>query len=241
MPLYGHELGETINPYAGGVGWAVKLAKGEFVGREALKRFKRDPGQTRVGLELAGKRIARQGCVVRHEGKEVGVVTSGTFARRWAKAWRWPLSILFFKRSARRLKSSSAIKPSRAGRAVAVLSPSRAEHTFLPVSSPKGSEPMFEPSDLKFSETHEWVHLDGDVATVGVSALRGRAIDRPDLVGTSQGRLESVERQELRRDRERQVRQRRLLARERRGDRDKRRRHDRLRGACPTILTEKVG
>ena len=28
---------------------------------------------------------------------------------------------------------------------------------------------MFEPSDLKFSETHEWVHLDGDVATVGVS------------------------------------------------------------------------
>ncbi len=36
MPLYGHELSETTNPYAAGVGWAVKLDKGEFVGREAL-------------------------------------------------------------------------------------------------------------------------------------------------------------------------------------------------------------
>ena len=64
----------------------MKLGKGEFVGREALKRFKRDPGQTRIGLELAGKRIARQGCVVRHEGKEVGVVTSGTFAPTLGKS-----------------------------------------------------------------------------------------------------------------------------------------------------------
>src|SRR5262249_42127543 len=32
MPLYGHELSESINPYAAGVGWAVKLNKGEFVG-----------------------------------------------------------------------------------------------------------------------------------------------------------------------------------------------------------------
>ena len=36
MPLYGHELSESINPFAAGLGWAVKLDKGEFVGREAL-------------------------------------------------------------------------------------------------------------------------------------------------------------------------------------------------------------
>jgi aminomethyltransferase len=80
MPLYGHELSETINPYAAGVGWAVKLKKGDFIGREALETFKSNPGQTRVGLRLEGKRIARQGSIVRHEGNDVGIVTSGTFA-----------------------------------------------------------------------------------------------------------------------------------------------------------------
>ena len=36
MPLYGHELGETIDPVRAGLGWAVKLDKGDFVGRAAL-------------------------------------------------------------------------------------------------------------------------------------------------------------------------------------------------------------
>jgi aminomethyltransferase len=80
MALYGHELSETTNPYAAGVGWAVKLKKGDFVGRDALIRFKSQPGLARVGLRLDGKRIARQGSVVRRDGQDVGVVTSGTFS-----------------------------------------------------------------------------------------------------------------------------------------------------------------
>ncbi len=36
MPLYGHELNEEIDPLQAGLGWAVKLDKGEFLGREAL-------------------------------------------------------------------------------------------------------------------------------------------------------------------------------------------------------------
>jgi aminomethyltransferase len=80
MPLYGHELNEAINPYAAGLGWAVKLAKGDFVGRDALTGFKARPGQARVGLRLAGKRIARQGAEVFHGGQPAGLVTSGTFS-----------------------------------------------------------------------------------------------------------------------------------------------------------------
>ena len=80
MPLYGHELNEAVNPYAAGLGWAVKLDKGDFVGRDALEKFKAHPGQTRVGLELDGKRIARQGAEVFHDDKPAGLVTSGTFA-----------------------------------------------------------------------------------------------------------------------------------------------------------------
>jgi len=86
MPLYGHEIDETVNPYAAGLGWAVKLDKGEFVGRDALRKFKASPGMTRVGLELEGKRIARQGCAVTREGRAVGAVTSGTFAPTLGKS-----------------------------------------------------------------------------------------------------------------------------------------------------------
>ncbi len=80
MPLYGHELSESVNPYAAGVGWAVKLDKGEFIGREPLRGWKRTPGQTRVGLWLTGKRIARQGTTVLNADRAVGTVTSGTFS-----------------------------------------------------------------------------------------------------------------------------------------------------------------
>jgi aminomethyltransferase len=80
MPLYGHEMNEAINPYAAGLGWAVKLDKGAFVGRDALDGFRSNPGQTRVGLRLEGKRIARQGSEVFHDGQPAGLVTSGTFS-----------------------------------------------------------------------------------------------------------------------------------------------------------------
>jgi len=80
MPLYGHELAESINPFAAGVGWAVKLDKGEFAGCRALKAWKAAPGSTRVGLQLESRRIARQGAVVFSGDCEVGQVTSGTFS-----------------------------------------------------------------------------------------------------------------------------------------------------------------
>lgn len=80
MPLYGHELSATINPYSAGLGWAVKLDKGDFVGRGALLALKADPGPVRVGLELPGRRIARQGAPVLRDGAPAGEVCSGTFS-----------------------------------------------------------------------------------------------------------------------------------------------------------------
>jgi aminomethyltransferase len=80
MPLYGHELSESINPFAAGVGWAVKLGKGDFAGRDVLEKLKDAPEFNRVGLVLDSKRIARQGAVVFSGGNQVGEVTSGTFS-----------------------------------------------------------------------------------------------------------------------------------------------------------------
>jgi aminomethyltransferase len=87
LPLYGHELTEEIDPFQAGLGWAVKLDKGEFIGREALERRRQDPTlPRRVGLELAGARLAREGAAVLGGDRVVGQVTSGTFAPTLGKA-----------------------------------------------------------------------------------------------------------------------------------------------------------
>jgi aminomethyltransferase len=87
MPLYGHELTEEIDPFQAGLSWAVKLDKGEFIGREAL--LSRRGGRLRlqrVGLELDGKRPAREGAKVIRGGAEIGQVTSGTVTPTLNKA-----------------------------------------------------------------------------------------------------------------------------------------------------------
>lgn len=80
MPLYGHELSESIDPYQAGLGWAVKLEKGDFIGREALLKFKDAPRARRVGLQIEGRKAAREGCIVLAGNHSVGMVTSGSFA-----------------------------------------------------------------------------------------------------------------------------------------------------------------
>ena len=80
MPLYGHELSETIDPYSAGLSWAVKLDKGDFVGRDALIARKSDPPLARIGLVLESRRIARQDATVLAGDREAGRVTSGTFS-----------------------------------------------------------------------------------------------------------------------------------------------------------------
>jgi len=79
MPLYGHELSESIDPLSAGLGWAVDLTK-DFIGVEPLREIaKTGPKRSLVGLELEGRRIARQGTPVIVDGKTVGAVSSGTF------------------------------------------------------------------------------------------------------------------------------------------------------------------
>src|SRR5690606_12492617 len=81
MPLYGHELSEDVDPYQAGLGWAVKLNKGDFLGKAALvEKSKQPPARQRAGLQLEGKRIAREGTEVFAGQDRVGVVTSGTFS-----------------------------------------------------------------------------------------------------------------------------------------------------------------
>ena len=86
MPLYGHELSETIDPIAAGLKWAVDLSK-DFVGAQRLREIDQaGPKRELVGLELEGKRIARQGMSVLKDGQAVGEVTSGTLSPTLGKS-----------------------------------------------------------------------------------------------------------------------------------------------------------
>jgi aminomethyltransferase len=81
MPLYGHELSEQIHPFQAGLGSACYLTGVDFPGRDALKRLEKEPLQyVRIGLELTGRRVAREGYPVLSAGELVGSVTSGTFS-----------------------------------------------------------------------------------------------------------------------------------------------------------------
>lgn len=81
MPLYGHELVETTDPFAIGLGRGVSLQGRRFPGSDALEAMQAVPaGRVRVGLVLNGKRPAREGCRVYSGGNECGVITSGTFS-----------------------------------------------------------------------------------------------------------------------------------------------------------------
>ncbi len=81
MPLYGFELSEEISPLAGGQGWAVKLDKPTFTGKEALVAQRDADAFERIaGVVLAGKVPARKGYPVFFGGEKVGEVRSATLA-----------------------------------------------------------------------------------------------------------------------------------------------------------------
>src|SRR6185437_7742328 len=79
MSLYGHEIGASITPYDAGLGWIVKMDKGDFVGRDALVK-QRQASVTRAlaGFEMRERGIARDGYEVSIGGETAGWVTSGS-------------------------------------------------------------------------------------------------------------------------------------------------------------------
>ena len=78
LPLYGHELDDTISPLEARLDRFVKLDAGGFIGAEAIER-RRQAGHPRllVGFELLARGVARAGHAIASEGHPAGIVTSG--------------------------------------------------------------------------------------------------------------------------------------------------------------------
>jgi aminomethyltransferase len=80
MPLYTHEISDTINVWEAGLDRFCKMEKPDFIGRDALQEAKAAGlTKTLVGLEMTGRGIARDGHrVLDMQGAGIGYVTSGS-------------------------------------------------------------------------------------------------------------------------------------------------------------------
>lgn len=87
MSLYGNDIDDSHTVLESGLGWILKLKKGDFIGREVLLNQKTEGIQRRlVGFEVMGRGIARHGYPAIWKGREVSPVTSGTMAPYLKKA-----------------------------------------------------------------------------------------------------------------------------------------------------------
>lgn len=86
MMLYGSDMDESTTPFEVVYGWVTNLEK-DFVGRDILRK-QREKGVEKklVGFEMEERGIARHGYKVFKNGREIGAVTSGTFAPTVNKA-----------------------------------------------------------------------------------------------------------------------------------------------------------
>jgi len=82
LPLYGHEISDTIDVWEAGLDRFCKMEKPEFIGKAALEKAKSiGVKRTLVGLEMVERGIARDGYkVLDDSGREIGYVTSGSYA-----------------------------------------------------------------------------------------------------------------------------------------------------------------
>jgi glycine cleavage system T protein len=78
--LWGQDIDEEHNPYEAGLGWAVRLGKGEFLGREAVLAAKEHVNRRLSCLVVEDRSIFLSGKEpIAHEGRTVGYVTSAAF------------------------------------------------------------------------------------------------------------------------------------------------------------------
>jgi len=107
MPLYGHELSEALNPFDAGLDFAVNLAGRDFIGSRSLAECRQSPpARVRIGLELDGRRVPREGFRVLDGERPVGAVTSGTFSPTLER----PIAMAYVQPEAARARSQLAVE-----------------------------------------------------------------------------------------------------------------------------------
>jgi aminomethyltransferase len=81
LRLHGSDMDESTTPFEAGLGWTVKMDKGDFFGKEALAcQLEKGPSKRLIGLRSEARRFPRRGCRVLVGNREIGEITSGGFS-----------------------------------------------------------------------------------------------------------------------------------------------------------------
>lgn len=84
--LYGNDIDEQTTPLEADAAFAVDLAKGEFIGSQALREQQANgPAKRLVGFELIEKGVPRHGMKILVDGQDIGIVSSGNLSPRLQK------------------------------------------------------------------------------------------------------------------------------------------------------------
>jgi aminomethyltransferase len=79
--LYGNDIDQTTNPLEAGLGWIVKLDKGDFIGKGPILELKKSGIKRKlVAFELKDQGFPRKGYKIYKNSEKIGFVTSGIFS-----------------------------------------------------------------------------------------------------------------------------------------------------------------
>ena len=162
LPLYGHDLDLETTPVMAGLTFAInkrRRAEGGFPGAmRILAELENGPPQKRVGFDVEGRQPVREGALILDdEGNEVGRITSGGFSPSLQR----PIAMGYVARHL--ADAGTALKLEQRGK---LFDARVAADAFRPPPlSPQGSRLM----TCYFTRDHEWIRVEGDIATVGIS------------------------------------------------------------------------
>ena len=161
--LYGNDMDETTTLVEAGLGWIVSLdeAKGDFTGRAVLLEQKTKGAPRKlVGFEMIERGIARHGYPVFLGDEATGSVTSGSYAPFLQK--NIGLCYLPTARAGGGHRDRGRNpRPPRRRRASC--------RPVLQAPALRAEEALMYPQDLRYTKDHEWIAVEGDRGTVGIT------------------------------------------------------------------------
>ncbi len=171
LSLYGHELDLTISPVEAGLQWSIqkrRRAEGGFPGAtRILRELREGPRRILRGIRPEGRQPAREGTEVIKDGTRIGQLTSGGFAPSIGGPVALGLiDARFFRPGNRSLPPAARQGSCRQGGRTALRTPSlRALRAFAPRRLAHKENSM----SVYFTKDHEYLRIDGDIATVGIT------------------------------------------------------------------------
>jgi len=176
MALYGHEISDKINVWEAGLERYCKMEKGDFVGRAALEQA-RTAGlrRTLVGIEMVDRGIARDRyCCCNEAGDAIGEVTSGSPSPTLGKkhcAGLCAAGVFCGGHGSVRGDSRAEVQGAGGPDAVLQAAEESSGSARIPDRTQKNprSDVMAYPKNYRYTKEHEWINVEGGLATIGIT------------------------------------------------------------------------